>query len=305
MQPRSATRSRRRSPTRRCRSRSGSRRRSAGRATRSSRPARSRSPICSTAFRASPCTTPAGSRRHRSPRTWATFVSIRVFFDGFEMPVLDPRTRRRARSDAGQHLVARGSRHRAGAAGGARLHSHLARALDDAVTRTDVSTGDQQTNLYRGFFGRRYDGGGACSSEHSSTARRRRRSSAPAATSSAWMARSAGPTRAWSVDAFVTRNSRHRGGSSASDSRIDSHSRRSSRRAPTPTFASAWAIPTRALSGRKLMAVGSNYQLHGNPQSHHRSDDARRFASGARSLDTTISRAQYVARVGVDRGRCA
>ena len=28
-------------------------------------------------------------------------------------------------------------------------------------TRTDVSTGDQQTNLYRGYYGRRYSNGAA------------------------------------------------------------------------------------------------------------------------------------------------
>ena len=63
------------------------------------------------------------------------FRQVRVFFDGVEIPVLDPRARRRPRPDADQHLGRRGNRHRAGAAGDSRLYPNLARAHDARPSR--------------------------------------------------------------------------------------------------------------------------------------------------------------------------
>jgi hypothetical protein len=234
---------------------------------------------------------------------------IRVFFDGVEMTGLDPR---------GQSVLDL---------------THISLwSVEDAViepapdevrvylrswrvrnttpeTRTDVSTGDQQTNLYRAFFGQRLNNGGAIqfaaqqygttppsvfgtSSDHTSLVGRL-----------GWAAHD------WSVDAFATRISRHRGsvfgetpsgfvGAESGDSipalestRTDSYFRIAYR---DPDFSPWWA---------QIMAAGSKYDYTGirtvrttDLKTHE--DSARAIAS----LDTTVFRSQYIAAVGVVRG---
>ena len=102
---------------------------------------------------------------------------VRVFYDGFEIDPLDPRERRRARPDADQPLVGAKSVTIEQAAGrGPRLYAQLARATHDAVTRTDVCTGDQNDEPLSRLLRRAAAATAArFSSARSSTARRRRR----------------------------------------------------------------------------------------------------------------------------------
>src|SRR5678810_1099911 len=86
---------------------------------------------------------------------------VRVFYDGFEMPALDPR--------AGNVLdltqVSLWSAEDAvveQAPDEVRVYLRSWRVrTTNPETRTDVNTGDQQTNMYRGFYGRRFRNGAA------------------------------------------------------------------------------------------------------------------------------------------------
>jgi hypothetical protein len=176
-------------------------------------------------------------------------------------------------------------------------------------TRTDVSTGDQQTNLYRAFFGQRLNNGGAIqfgaqqygttppsvfgtSSDHTSL-----------------MARLGWAKRDWSVDAYAMRISRHRGsifgetsegfvGAEGGDSipalestRTDSYFRIAYR---DPDHSPWWA---------QVMAAGSKYDYTGIRTA--RTTDLTSptdSAAAVASLDTTVFRSQYIASVGIVRG---
>ncbi|HEX8848712.1 MAG TPA: Plug domain-containing protein [Gemmatimonadaceae bacterium] len=87
--------------------------------------------------------------------------AVRVFLDGIELDELDPRNGAVKVLEGipiwslEQVRVERGARE---------LRVHLRSWRYDRTipfTRVDVGTGDETTNLYRGFFGRRYHNGGA------------------------------------------------------------------------------------------------------------------------------------------------
>src|ERR1043166_4296827 len=80
-----------------------------------------------------------------------------------------------------------------------------------ASTRTDIATGDQQTNLYRGFFGKRYDGGQALQ-----FAAQQYGVSPPSALGAngdqlGLLTRVGWARPGWSVDGFLIQTNRHRG----------------------------------------------------------------------------------------------
>lgn len=78
-------------------------------------------------------------------------------------------------------------------------------------TRTDVSTGDQQTNLYRGFFGKRFGGGEGvqlAAQQYGTTPAGR---SSPSSDALGLMGRIGWANHGWSFDAYLMRNSRNRG----------------------------------------------------------------------------------------------
>ena len=77
-------------------------------------------------------------------------------------------------------------------------------------TRTDVATGDQQTNLYRGYFGRRFGRGEALQigAQQYGTSPGR---SLPSSDQLGLLGRVGWASRRWSIDAFAFRASRHRG----------------------------------------------------------------------------------------------
>lgn len=85
---------------------------------------------------------------------------MRVFVDGLELDALDPRTQGTADLSTiplwamEEVAVER-------APGELRVHLRTWRVrLTTPQTRTDVLTGAENTNLYRGFYGKRFDGGG-------------------------------------------------------------------------------------------------------------------------------------------------
>jgi hypothetical protein len=86
---------------------------------------------------------------------------IRVFYDGIELDPLDPRMNGAVDLSSIQLWPAEEVRVERGA-DEIRVHLRTWRAeRTTPYTRADVGTGDQETNSYRGFFGRRFDRGEA------------------------------------------------------------------------------------------------------------------------------------------------
>jgi hypothetical protein len=142
---------------------------------------------------------------------------VRVFYDGLELDGLDPRT--------GEILdlvevplwtieEVRVER----AADELRVHLRSWRVRTTTpVTRTDIYTGDEDTNLYRGFFGRRFGNGLAfqLAGQQYSTSSRRTSDQGDALSIFSRIGWSRG---AWNVDGTVVRTSRHRGAQAPSAS---------------------------------------------------------------------------------------
>ncbi len=86
---------------------------------------------------------------------------VRVFYDGIELDPLDPRMNGGVDLSSVQLWTAEEVRIERGA-DEIRVHVRSWRAeRTTPSTRADVGTGDQETNLYRGFFGRRFQRGEA------------------------------------------------------------------------------------------------------------------------------------------------
>jgi hypothetical protein len=86
---------------------------------------------------------------------------VRVFYDGMEIDGLDPRMGGAIDLGSIQLWLAEEVRIERGA-DEIRIHVRTWRAQRTTpYTRADVGTGDQETNLYRGFFGRRFQRGEA------------------------------------------------------------------------------------------------------------------------------------------------
>jgi hypothetical protein len=144
---------------------------------------------------------------------------LRLFYDGMELDQLDPRAGNVV--DASQVplfpleglCIERGSRE-------LRVHMRSWRVNNTTPnTRTDISTGDQSTNLYRGYFGRRYNGGEAvqfAAQQYGTTPSRAFASSDQLGI----LARIGLARQLWSVDASAVRVSRHRGTLPVSDFRL-------------------------------------------------------------------------------------
>jgi len=234
---------------------------------------------------------------------------VRVFYDGLEMTGMDPR---------GQAVLD--------------LTQVNLWSVEDAVieptpdeirvylrswrvhnttpeTRTDVSTGDQQTNLYRAFFGRRFDNGTGFQFGAQQYGTTPPSVFGTSSDQTGLVLRLGWAKRDWSVDGFATRIGRHRGsifgetdggfvGSESSDSipgvastRSDGYLRVAYR---DPDASPIWA---------QIMAVGSKYGYTGirtvpttGLTTHQDS------VLAVAPLDTNVFRSQYVASVGIVRG---
>jgi hypothetical protein len=172
-------------------------------------------------------------------------------------------------------------------------------------TRTDVSTGDQQTNMYRGFFGKRFHSGADFqfgAQQYGTTPPRRFGSSSDNNSAIARLGLARGN---WSVDVFATRIGRHRGeivgegpGGTPGDSIPTLGSTRND-----AYLRAAYGDPDTSLAWAQVMAVASKYEYTGvrtrtiqNPLTPQDS------AFNTTSLDTAVSLAQYVAAAGTVRG---
>ena len=230
---------------------------------------------------------------------------VRVFYDGFEYAPLDPR-------GGGAHdltqinlwSVEDATIEQAPDEIRVYLRSWRTRNVTPQ-TRTDVSTGDQQTNMYRGFFGKRFHSGADfqfAAQQYGTTPPSRFGASSDnnSAVARVGMARSG-----WSLDAYAMRIGRHRGvivGELPDGTPGDSIPTVGSTRNDAYLRA-AYGDPDESRVWAQVLAVESKYDYTGvrtktipNPVTPADS------AFNTRSLDTTVLTTQYVASAGTVRG---
>jgi hypothetical protein len=136
---------------------------------------------------------------------------VRVFFDGIEYDEIDPRTggildlTQVALWTFEELRIERGATE-------VRVYTRTWRVdRTTPYTRTDISTGDQQTNMYRGFFGRRFGAGEGVqvgAQQYGTTPPLR---GSPSSDQLALIGRVGWARAGWSVDAFALRTNRNRG----------------------------------------------------------------------------------------------
>ena len=136
---------------------------------------------------------------------------IRVFFDGVEFDDLDPRTggvldlTEVSLWPLEELRIERGATE-------IRVYTRTWRVdRTTPYTRTDISTGDQQTNLYRGFFGKRWNAGEGVqvgAQQYGTTPSQR---FSPSSDGLALLGRAGWARGRWSFDGFALRTNRNRG----------------------------------------------------------------------------------------------
>ena len=135
---------------------------------------------------------------------------VRVFLDGVELDPLDPRQRGTPAPNDLPILALEEVRIERGA-DEVRVHARSWRVdRTTPYTRADVATGDQNTNLYRAFFGRRFSHGEALqvAAEQYSTQPIRALPSSDALNLMVRLGLARGP---WAADLFAQRSRRNRG----------------------------------------------------------------------------------------------
>lgn len=230
---------------------------------------------------------------------------VRVFYDGFEMPPLDPRGG--GALDLTQinlWSVEDATIEQAPEEIRVYLRSWRVRSTN-ADTRTDVSTGDQQTNLYRGFFGKRYDGGADLQFAAQQYGTTPPHIFGNSSDQTGVIGRVGWADSTWSLDAFVTHIGRHRGGifpdpkiSATADSIPGVQSSRNDAYVRIgrgdPDTSRIWV---------QAMAVASKYDYTGiRTDSVPHPQTAKDSALNKASLDTSTYRTQYVLSLGSTRG---
>lgn len=234
---------------------------------------------------------------------------VRVFYDGVEWDALDPRGD--GALDLSQiPLWTLEDLTIEQTADEIRIHMRSWRVVSTtSQTRTDVSTGDQQTNLYRGFFGRRFDGGEDlqfAAQQFGTTPPNRLGASSDQL---GLVARVGWAHRGLSVDGYMTRTSEHRGEITSLD-RADSIPALSPTRTLAylrlglgdPDTSSWWAQAVASASTYRFTGTGDTISITqvpivgSNPPATR--PDTQRF-----DLDTTVSSAQYVLSAGLTRWR--
>ena len=230
---------------------------------------------------------------------------VRVFYDGYEMISIDPRTggildltqiNLWSAEDAAIEQTADEIR--------VYLRSWRVRNTH-TETRTDVSTGDQQTNLYRGFFGKRLNNGGAFqfgAQQYGTTPPSQFGGSSDQV---GVVLRAGWAKQKWSIDGFGNRIGRHRGeiiGETSFEVPGDSIPQTSSTRTDG-YLRIAYGDPDADRGWGQVMAVGSRYiytgvrtRLLGIPAT------AAESALAIAPLDTSRFLTQYVATAGTVQG---
>jgi len=213
---------------------------------------------------------------------------VRVFLDGLELEELDPRMG--GLWDLTQiPLWALDDIRVERGASEIRIHLRSWRVeRTTPYTRTDIYTGDQSTNLYRGLFGRRYQHGEAlqfAGQQYGTNPGRNLESSDQLGI----LGRVGIARRGWSADAMLLRNDRNRGRSFA-DQLIDTIPAIESTR--SDLYARfGWGTPDQGLWMQGI-ASGSKIAYGGQKSS----------TSGSSGVDTSRFRAQYAVSGGYAHG---
>ena len=226
------------------------------------------------------------------------FRHVRVFMDGMEYRVLDPRAG--GVLDLTQiNLWSAEEVAIEQTATEIRVHMRTWRArITTPVTRTDIATGDQQTNLYRGFLARRWDNGAAFqfgAQQYGTTP--------PSAFGNSsdqlgLVGRIGWAGKRWSVDGFMSRISRHRGVIIGDENPGDSIPSVESARTDAyvrggygdPDTSRVWGQVIASTS--KYNWIGNRTFSFANPRTP--AESAFTFSS----LDTSEYRSQYIASAG-------
>ena len=229
---------------------------------------------------------------------------VRVFIDGYEQVVLDPRAR--GVLDLTQiNLWSMEDATIEQTADEVRVHLRTWRVRNThAETRTDISTGDQATNLYRAFYGKRLQNGGAFqfgAQQYGTTPPSRFGASSDQV---GVVARAGWAKGKWSFDGFGTRVGRHRGtiiGESSFGVQGDSIPQTSSTRTDAYLRA-AYGDPDLDLAWGQVQAVSSRYTYTGLRTFAGFPTTAAESALVKAPLDTNKFVAQYIATAGTTRG---
>ncbi|HEV7991686.1 MAG TPA: Plug domain-containing protein [Gemmatimonadaceae bacterium] len=228
---------------------------------------------------------------------------IRIFLDGIELDPMDPRGRGvAAPNDLPIHAleevrIERGAEE-------VRVYARSWRVdRTTPYTRADVATGDQNTNLYRAFFGRRFKHGEVfqLSADQYNTQPDRALPSSDALNLMLRVGTTHGP---WSADLFAERSSRNRApwvGAGPSQDRLDTIPGFDARR--TTAYARiANGDPDR---GRWIQLVASAHSYDLAPRASNAFlPDANPSAgdSGTVTPDTNTFVSQYLVTGGITRG---
>ena len=229
------------------------------------------------------------------------FRRIRVFLDGIELQELDPRAGRVldlsqinmwAAEDAAIEQTPEEVR--------VYLRSWRAR-ITTPVTRTDVATGDQQTNLYRGFLARRFDNGLAIQAGAQQYGTTPPSFFGSSSDQLGLAGRLGWSNKKWSIDGFFTRTSRHRGVIISQPSLDSIPSVESAR---TDMYVRVgFGDPDSSRFWAQTLATASRYSYDGNrtfPIANPVTAADSMFAFS--SLDTSEYRSQYIANIGTVAG---
>ncbi len=175
-------------------------------------------------------------------------------------------------------------------------------------TRTDVSTGDQQTNMYRGFFGQRYGNGLALQFAAQQFSTTPPTALGTGSDQTGIIGRVGWAKQGWSVDGFLSRINRRRGViyhqplntnlRNPTDSLLGVESARND-----AYLRLGYGDPDTSLVWGQAMAATSAYRYTGvrtltivNPRTPADS------AFNTTDLDTTAARGQFVVMAGTTRG---
>lgn len=234
---------------------------------------------------------------------------VRLFLDGFEYQPLDPRGR--GALDLTQfNLWSAEEATIEQAPEEVRIYVRSWRVASTVPeTRTDVSTGDQQTNMYRGFYGRRFGNGLALQFGASQLGTNPPTALGTGSDQTGIIARVGWARGLWSVDGFASRINRHRG-------TIFTDEITRGATVPTdsiPTVASnrtdayfrvGFADPDTSRLWVQAMAVASKYDYNGIRTLPLKSPatTAADTAFNTIPLDTSTARSQYLVSVGTVRG---
>jgi hypothetical protein len=219
---------------------------------------------------------------------WGETGRVRVFVDGVEIDILNPREG--TVQDLGaiatwniEEVVAERS------SSELRLHFRTWRvAKTTSESRVDVLTGDEETNLYRAFFGRRFQSGlGLQFAFEQVNTIARRGGGGDALGLFGRLGWTGGP---WSIDASLMRSPRTRSQTVSADGS-----------APVPAFTGGTSSSTLRIGLGSADVSSAWAQVSASAFSFDESSPRNTSGAVVDTVDTTAFRAQYVVSGGVNR----